>query len=189
MGIEIFYLVEGTDLAGLKDDSLQVSSLRGRDGSDLSVTRTGTATVTLGPFPATTDDGRHLFFSLRSQEDLFGRVDERSLRGSVVVFTGSRRETGELTITATTPPQVVGPFRVSPAPGVSAGDVGVTVTGPLPALINVLQIRGVAIVTAEQTSSDGTEKTFLFPPGGGASARIRLHYWTELSERTVRFGS
>jgi hypothetical protein len=187
-GFEVVYLVEGRDLSGVKEDSLQLSALRGRDGSDLSLTRSGTSPVELGPFPQITDDGRFVLFSVRSNEDLFGRVDERSLRGTVVVFTGSRRETGELTLSPTDAPQMLGPFQVQPAAGVTASDRAVTVRGPLPALINVLQIRAGREVAAEQTSWDGTEKTFYFPSGGEASPRLRLNYWSDLAERTVTFG-
>ncbi|MCP9927089.1 hypothetical protein [Cyanobium sp. CH-040] len=187
-GFEIVYLVQGRDLTGVKEGSLQLTSLRGRDGSDLSLTRTGNSPVQLGPFPEATDDGLHLLFSVQSGEDLFGRVDERSLRGSVVVFTGSRRESGELSLTPASPPQALGPFQVQPAAGAAPAAMGVTVTGPLPALINALQIRDGRAVTAEQTSWDGTQKTFHFPTGGGASQRIRLNYWTDLQERTVTFG-
>jgi hypothetical protein len=187
-GFEIVYLVEGRDLTGVKEDSLQLTSLRARDGSDLRLTRTGTSPVALGPFPQATEDGRHLLFSVQSGEDLFGRVDERSLRGSVVVFTGSRRESGELSLAPTSPPQALGPFQVQPAAGATTAEMGVTVTGPLAALINALQIRDGRTVTAEQTSWDGTQKTFYFPAGGDASSRIRLNYWTDLRERTVSFG-
>lgn len=186
-GFEIVYLVEGQDLSGIKEDSLQLAALRGRDGSDLSLTRSGTSPVELGPFPQTTDDGRYVLFSVRSDEDFFARVDKRSLRGSVVVFTGSRRETGELTLTPTSGPQVLGPFQVESAPGATAAEISVTVKGPLPALINVLQIRDGRAVTAEQTSWDGTEKSFYFPAGGDASPRIRLNYWSDLAERMVTF--
>lgn len=187
-GFEIVYLVEGRDLAGLKDDSLQLTALRGRDGSDLSLTRAGTSPVELGPFPETTDDGRHLLFSVRSGEDLFGRVDERSLRGSVVVFTGSRRTSGELDLVPTGGPQQLGPFQVEPTAGAMGGEIGVTVKGPLPALINVLQIRDGRTVAAEGSSWDGTQKTFYFASGGDALPRVRLNYWTDLAERTVTFG-
>jgi hypothetical protein len=187
-GFEVVYLVEGRDLSGVKEDSLQLSALRGRDGSDLSLTRSGTSAVELGPFPQITDDGRFVLFSVRSDEDLFGRVDERSLTGTVVVFTGSRRETGELTLSPTSGPQRLGPFQVQPAAGATAAEMAVTVRGPMPALINVLQIRAGRTVTAEQTSWDGTEKTFVFPAGGEPSARFRLNYWADLAEHTVPFG-
>jgi hypothetical protein len=187
-GFEIVYLVEGQDLSGVKEDSLQLAELRGRDGSDLSSTRTGTSPVELGPFPQATDDGRFMLFSVRSDQDLFGRVDERSLRGSLVVYTGSRRKQVELSLAPTDTPQMLGPFQVLTAAGVTASDTAVTVRGPLPALINVLQIRAGREVAAEQTSWDGTEKTFYFPSGGEASPRLRLNYWSDLAERTVTFG-
>jgi hypothetical protein len=169
-GFEIVYLVEGRDLTGVKQDSLQLTSLRARDGSDLSLTRTGASPVELGPFPKATEDGRYLLFSVQSGQDLFGRVDERSLAGSVVVFTGSRRASAELSLSPTSPPQALGPFQVQPAAGATGTEMGVTVTGPMAALINALQIRDGRTVTAEQTSWDGSQKSFYFPAGADPHA-------------------
>ncbi|MEX1324120.1 MAG: hypothetical protein AB1Z21_08030 [Synechococcaceae cyanobacterium] len=110
----------------------------------------------LGPFPQTTDDGRSVLFSLRSDEDLSGRVDERSLRGSVVAHSGARRETAVLTLSPTSAPQMLGPFEVQPAAGTTALEMAVVVREPLPASINVPQIRAGRAATPPRTSASIT---------------------------------
>ena len=67
-GFEIWYLIEGKDLAGV--NSVVIDAIRTPEGADISKDRDGHPTYELGPFPQNSTDGKYAVFSRGPRESV-----------------------------------------------------------------------------------------------------------------------
>jgi hypothetical protein len=116
-GFGIFYLVEGTDLRGVKAGSLFIDSIFTPDGTDISRKRNGEPAYNQGAFPTVSDDGTYCIFSVEvGDSSQFGKVERLIVKGSIVALTGSEHEkkTVELDVNDGSEKKV-GPFSIQVA--------------------------------------------------------------------------
>lgn len=193
-GFEIFYLVEAENLAAFKDNSLTLTSMKTKDGKDISKTRTGKPSYEEGTFPKVSEDGKYAVFSVKVEQDLFGQVDSLEIAGSAILLVASSRDvlTAKLSKDEKKA-KTVGPFTVSTSAGggfmgMGGDSFGVTVKGSLASIINVDVESNGAALDSEGSMSDGSSKTFYFAKPDSDALTVKINYWTDLKEETVTFG-
>lgn len=196
-GFEIFYLVEGNNLAGIKDDSLVMAGIRTPAGEELSKNRMGTSTCQLGPFPKVSDDGKYALFSVKVQQDQFGKVESLAMKGSVTVQIASRREEKTVAMSAAdSQPRRAEPFAVAVAAEgqdgmmgmFGGGGFGIRITGPLERIIDVKLVAAGAEEKSASNMSDGSSTTYFFEKPSAESFTVQIACWADLSEQKVVFG-
>jgi hypothetical protein len=201
-GFSIGYLVEGQDLIGVVDDSLDVE-ITSPDGKSLSKKRNGEKSYKLGSFPKATDDGKYLFFQLESEEHDFGRIESLVVTGTVTVRTGSDLTNAATKAHGLTSKEVeqAGEFKVAFGEesggkvsfGGEAGaeSVSITISGPLEKLTKVaLKVDGKAVHEEGYMGMHGADsRTYQFEKPAGASGTIELSYWKNLAETKLAIGA
>lgn len=199
-GFELFYIVKGEGLAGVKKDSIVLDHIRTRDGTDLAAHSNGRPAYEMGSFPKASEDGRWATFSVKVSQNAFGKVESLAVKGRVVLLVATRNETlkGELT-TAGGPPVQMGPFSAVVASGpptgmrsgffAGSGDFGVQVTGPCDSITEIALMTdgGKTKSNGNMTMNNGPVSYF-FPKPAGDTFALQIRYWADLQEQTVSFG-
>ena len=196
-GFEIFYLVEGSHIAGIQDDSLVMAGIRTPAGEELSKNRMGMPTCQLGPFPKVSDDGKYALFSVKVQQDQFGKVESLAMKGSVTMQIASRREEKTVEMAASdSEPRRAGPFSVAVAAedagGMAdmfgGGGFGIRIPGPLEQIIDVTLAAAGAKEKSTSNMSDGSSTTYFFEKPAAEAFTVQIACWADLSEQKVVFG-
>lgn len=204
-GFTIGYLVEGADIIGFNQQSLKIDHILMGDNKDIATKRNGKPNFKLGSFPVASDDGKFGFFTVESEEHVFGKLDSISVKGSIVVRTATRLKS------IVSKPHVLGSgdeekqadFTVNfgvvrqkeKMPRFIEEDFKkknvVTITGSLGKIIEVNLKSGDAEIKAEgYTSSEDGPRSYFFEKGDGAapSAVLTIKYWEDLKAVEVPFG-
>jgi hypothetical protein len=195
-GFEIYYLVEGEGLAGVKEDSLVVDAILTKDGKDISKSRTGRPAWEQGPWPKVSEDGKYAVFSVKSDVDQFGNVESLSVKGSITIQAATQRDKKNATLVlAEKQPKKIGPFTVvaegagDEADAMGGANLGIRVSGPLASLLDVsVSTPDGKALESQGNMGDGTTRTFFFEACTAPSVTVEANYWTDLSERKVIFG-
>lgn len=204
-GFTIGYLVEGESIIGFNHESLKIEHILMADGKDIASKRNGKPNFKLGSFPAVSDDGKFGFFTMESEEHVFGKLDSIKVKGSIVVRTAAK-----LSSIATAPhvlgsgdQEKVGDFTVDfgvvkqkeKTPRFLEEDFKknnvITVTGSLAKISEVhLKAGDVEIKPDGYTTNDDRPRSYLFEKGEGAapSAVLTIKYWEDLKAVEVTFG-
>ena len=98
-GFEIGYVVKGEGLASVKKDSLVMDHILTREGVDLAASRAGQPGYEMGAFPKVSEDGRYASFSVKVNQDAFGKVESLALKGSITLLMATQRETASALLT------------------------------------------------------------------------------------------
>jgi hypothetical protein len=196
-GFEIFYLVEGSDLAGIKPESLVIESIKSADGPDIAKKRNGKPACKLGPFPKASDDGKYCVFSMHVDDNQFGKIDKLAIKGSVVVLSGSKREEKTVDLKVTdTKAKKVGPFSIQIGKGekgfmgmgpANPDSVGVKLTGPIGSVIEAKFMDGNQELQGGY-SSDTKAREYTFAKPSGDKLTLALKYWADLKETKAPLG-
>jgi hypothetical protein len=203
LGFKVTYLIEGQDLIGFKEDSLQVSAITTADGKELAKKRNGKPAWKQGSFPKTTDDGRYGIFTVEVAENLFGKTDGVGISGSIVALSGSDRQTKKLAMKASEAKvEDVGGLKVTlvgdkkdkgagaaaPKPFFGGGGFGVQVSGDIGKIAEVVVLDGDAKLDSQGSSWSGTQRTWNFAKPAGDSVTVEITWWNKMSSVTVPFG-
>jgi hypothetical protein len=193
-GFQIYYLLEGENLVGIKKDSLVLDFIKTASGSDISKHRNGKPAYEQGSFPKVSEDGKHGVFSVEVEENQFGKLENLSIKGTITVLTGSQRkeQSVELSV-ADKQKKKVGPFSVAIASGggslmgMGSSDktIGVELTGPLESIIEIKLLDGAHELNSEGWMSDGSSKTFSFSKPRNTTVSVSINHWTDLKEEEV----
>jgi hypothetical protein len=196
-GYVIHLLVHGEGIAGIKDDSLAITTLAAADGKNLATGRTGKPAWKMGSFPKVTEDGKVAIFSIEGPDNLLGRVDGVTLTGSITLLLGSEvgtAATGEIDAKASKPVQFPG-FTVKTGHAASVihmlgggGDdqgISVTVEGNLGAIIEVKASQGGAALESSSSSSNDTWRTYDFSGKPAGTVAVTVTYWKDLKEQVL----
>lgn len=188
-GFVIWWLVQGADIIGVKEDSLAVTTLKTPDGKDLAQSRSGRPNWKMGAFPKATADGTCALFSLECSADVFGQAERLAIAGSVVVLTGGNPQTQELPFDPAKPSTAkAGPLTVTFGAKSGFGDpdsYGITVKGPLASIISMEIADGGSTRKSQGWSGMNDERTYHFPKPTAAAPKLALRWWGTSGEAKV----
>jgi hypothetical protein len=202
-GFTIGYLIEGSDIIGIKEHSLKIEHMLLPDGTDISKTRNGDDNFKEGSFPAFSDDGQFGYFQVASKHRLFGKVESLAIKGSIVVRTGSALTTvtsKEHDLKASANDTLDEFAVVITPPGKSANhgqqdddeknSCSVVVTGSVEKISEIrLVVADTEIKPESWTSSEVGPRTYSFPLDAAvAKFTLKIKYWKNLKELPIDFG-
>ena len=198
-GFEIGYVVKGEGLASVKKDSLVMDHILTREGVNLAASRAGQPGYEMGAFPKVSEDGRYASFSVKVNQDAFGKVESLAMKGRITLLMATQRETASATLATAGGESVqAGPFTVAIHSGNSegmggaffgGGQFGVQVSGPCDSLIDLKLLDGGRATESEGTMTSGNGPTvYFFPKPTHGPATVQIHYWTDMKEQKVLFG-
>ena len=198
-GFEIGFVIKGEGLASVKRNSLVMEHILTRDGVNLAESRTGRPAYEMGAFPKVSEDGRYAGFSVKVNQDAFGKVESLALKGSVILLMATQRATASATLTtAGGEPVKAGPFTVAMHSGqgdgmggafFGGGQFGIQVSGPCDSIIDMHLLDGGRTTDSEGTMTEGHGPTvYFFPKPTQEQASLQINYWTDMQEQTVPFG-
>jgi hypothetical protein len=189
VGFELYYLVEGANLAGIKEDSLVMESIKTKENVELSKTPGGRPAYDLGSFPDVSSSGKYAIFSIKVDQDQFGKVESLAIKGKITLLMGSKREekTVKLAVSDKKTKQV-GPFMVGIDEPMGEEGIGVTITGPLQSFIDAKLITKKGEEESQGSFSTGNSKTLSFSKPASGTVNVKMSYWADLREETVGFG-
>ncbi len=201
LGVKIAYLVEGEDLIGFKDESLNITSITTADGKDISKKRNGKAAWKQDSFPKTTDDGKYGIFAIEISESAFGKTDGLTVNGSIVALTGGDRQTRKVTFKISDAKvEDVGGLKVSltggkksaekesPFGGFGGGGFGVQVSGDIAKVADLAMFEGDNKLDRQGSHWSGTQKTWNFAKPAGDTVTVEISWWNKLAPVTVTIG-
>jgi hypothetical protein len=192
-GFQIYYLVEGTGIAGIS--SLVIDTIKTPDGVDISKHRSGRLTYKLGSFPPTSANGKYALFSLYVSENQFGKVEKLDVKGQVTILLGSKREekTIELKMAEEQQKQI-GPFSVQVKQDeglmerIGTRDeksIRVTITGPHITTIAAKFKDGDEEFRSGFSMWDEKSMYYSVPKPKGGQLTMTLSYWVDVKEVKV----
>ena len=205
-GFEIYYLVEGKEIAGF--ESLTLESIKTPKGVDLSRSWNGAPGYQAGPSPQVSTDRKHCVFSLIVPRNQFGKVEQLDINGYATLLVGSKREAAQIELTeATEGKKTAGPFSVTvtrtsrePMPPAAANkdpaasvppdnteSLRVDVQGPIPRLIEAVFVDGDR-ERQSQSSGDKTHLTFHLPIPISGKVRMTVRSWAAITPVHVMIG-
>ena len=110
-GLQVYYLLEGQGIAGF--DSLEIDTIKTREGLEISKDPSGMPAYAAGPFPKVAADGKYCVFSLVVNQAQFGRWAGLVIKGHAIVLLGTQRAEKTIDLKAgDTREQKLGPFTV-----------------------------------------------------------------------------
>lgn len=198
LGVNISYLVEGEDLIGFKEDSLNVTAITTADGKDISKKRNGKPAWKQGSFPKITDDGKYGIFSIEISENAFGKTDGLLVNGSVVALTGSDRQTKKFTFKLSEAKvEEVGGLKISLTGAKKStekegffggGGFGVQVSGDIAKVAEVGMSEGETKIDRQGSHWSGSQRTWNFAKPAGDTVSVEITWWNKLAPVTVSLG-
>jgi len=197
-GFQIYYLLEGENLIGIKSDSLVLDFINTASGADILKQRSGKPAYKLAPFPKTSEDGRYGIFSIVAKQNQFGKLDGFSIKGTITILTASKHEKKSIELpVAGTQKKNVGPFSVkidsggeSPM-GFGPSDnntLSVTFYGPLASIIEVKVFDSDQELNSQGATWDNTFKTFSYSKPKSDKVTLKVNYWTDQKEVSIAIG-
>ncbi len=199
-GFKIFFLITGKDMTGFKKDGLSIEYIKGKDGKDISKSRTGKENYKMGSFPKVSDDGKKATFSIESDEDVFGSAESMQIRGKITMVSSTKSETltsKELDATKNES-QKTGNFTVTANPKADADgmmvDMGgndkslkVSVQGPMESISNIS-----FVVDGKESKSNGwfgmdNSRTYTLEATKGNKVTVKISYWADMKDTPVPF--
>jgi hypothetical protein len=211
-GFQIFYLIEGADLIGIKSESLSIDSVLTADGKDISKKRNGNPSYQQGSFPKASEDGKYCVFSLEVDDaSQFGKVEKIAVNGSIVALIGSNRQEKTVELKVGDKKETkIGPYSIQVSksnggmfggmmpmltPG-SSGDsaksgeksfIGIKLTGPMSGIIKAKFKDGDHELQSGY-SYDSKSRNYDFPTPKSGKITLTLSYWADLKEAKVKIG-
>jgi hypothetical protein len=207
--VEIYYLIDGENLAGFKEDSFKVESIITKEGKDLVKTEKDVAELR-GLSGKVSNDGKFATFAVSIKKNEFLKTDDMQVKGEITLLTGTKRATEQAVLKVDSKEIVkAGPYklRFSTQPKDALGEsveqsfgqifnmkkietVEVGIDGPRDATISVQVVDGKERLGSRGTSwSSGSDEVMhSLPKVKGNEMKIVIEYWTDLKEQKIKFG-
>jgi hypothetical protein len=204
-GLQVYYLIEGQGIAGF--DSLEIDTIKTREGVEISKDPNGMPAYAAGPFPKATADGKYCIFSLVVNQVQFGRWAGLVIKGNATVLLGTQRAEKTIDLKAgDTQEQKLGPFTVrvvksagrgflmpppfaiaprrdsrtaAPTPDGESGFLGVEISGPLKVFIQAKFTDAERDIQGSSSWDDHT-RTYSLPKPKSGKVTMTMSYWGDV---------
>jgi hypothetical protein len=204
-GLQVYYLMEGQGIAGF--DSLEIDTIKTREGVEISKDPSGTPAYAAGPFPKATEDGKYCVFSLVLNQVEFGRWAGLVIKGHATVLLGTQRAEKTIDLkSGDTQEQKLGPFTVrvvksagggflspppfaiapksdsktsAPTPDGDSGFLGVELSGPQKTFIQAKFTDADREIDGSSSWDEHTRTYSLRKPKSG-KVTMTMSYWGDI---------
>lgn len=198
-GVEITFLVVGEDLSEFKEDSLTLSAINA--GKDVKLPPNLAKRVKFEKFhTAVSEDGTYGRFTLKIPVQNAAKVAKSlKLSGTVVAYSrGQTETTPAATLPAENAPAVTaGAFKISRGKGpggffnmgnTNEKSLGVTITGPLSEMKELVVTSGGKTLKSNSRMSSGDTAGYGFPDWDGKSpVTVSVVIWKNRPETVIPF--